>query len=555
MSSVFRVLASFSLVTVLVACGGGGGGSSASVNPSSNSGGGSGSGSTLTETVTISPSLGRITDASIKIYDASYSQVIGEGVVDETGKAVMEVSYSKVEPTIVELTAGPSSTYFDEAAGEVVLPEGTKLHALTEDPRNTAVTPFTELAWQLALLNGDFPLDAERVRRLNSAVTTMIGGVRSIDYAPTILAEMPTPNSQTVALSNLHAAALAAFAQVGKNEAAPALAVLDSLTSDISEGYLSDFGGNYVYDDFAEAFREELESWITTYGNGGAEKAIFVMPLPARTIDVFANIPVRERILEMEYGNGIEVAYSRDGGSDWALFSKGSMVSFHREGSMIGMALGDNGMDPDAGEFVDGWSVDMATAEYKSLFDDPQLHGVQVEIPTGNAFIKRYIAFITRDGVDFDDIILLEDDIRTVATEKLAHVLSFDSLDFMESGVYDFFTDVHAMANEGTGLTVILSEVPSRVCADAFIGTNNSSRYPKLVGIIHDDDSDTETLEPQRIRYAEAGAQREILFEDDTIFRLNDDTGRIDYIYRENGGYISQWATNDSTLIAEFCPD
>src|SRR5690606_20958312 len=147
------------LAGVLVACGGGGG-SSSSVSVSK---GGSSRPTTLTETVTITPSLGRITDATVKIYDANYENVIGEGVLDETGKVQIEVAYTRIEPTIVEVIAGDNSTYFDEAAGELALPAGMKFHAITEDPSSTAVTPLTELAWRRAVEQDDFPLDAERV--------------------------------------------------------------------------------------------------------------------------------------------------------------------------------------------------------------------------------------------------------------------------------------------------------------------------------------------------------------------------------------------------------
>lgn len=556
MNTVVKTLAIFSLSAALVACGGGGsGGGKSSSNTTTSSGGSSKPEPTFTETVVISPSLGRITDATVKIYDASYNEVIGEGALNEAGKALVDVTYSKLEPMIVELTAGPNSTYFDEAAGEVVLPEGTQLHAITKDPRSTAVTPLTELAWQLALLKGEFPLDEERVDQLNGAVSQMIwGGARSITYAPNILSEMPAPNSQTHSIPSLHAAVLAAFAKVGDAQAAPALSVLNSLTSDMSEGILSNYNGGFVYSDFAAEFREELDSWVATYGDSEAQMAMFLMPMPDRTIDIFSNVPIRQRIGEMEYGPGIEIAYSSDDGGDWLLFPEGSEVSFHREGSVIGIAAGDNGKDPSAGEFIEGWSVDMATAEYENVLDLPDQHGVRVQIPTGDPNIYRYILFVTRDYIDFDDLILIEDDIRTSGSDRLAHVLSFDRLDFMESGVYDFFNDVHAMANNGGSLTVIISDEPSRVCDTALIGTNNESRYPKLVGLVHDDGSEIDTLQPQLLRYAEAGPQREITFSGRTLFRINDNTGRVDYVHTFGGDIVRQWATNDSDLIAEYCP-
>ncbi|WP_414430878.1 hypothetical protein ACMG4M_05560 [Alcanivorax sp. IL3] len=316
---------------LLVSCGGGGGSDNPPASPGGGSNGGSegGPGTALTETVTISPSLGRISDATVKIYDANYEEVIGEGSLDETGKAQISVTYSKLEPAIVEVTAGANSSYFDESAGEVALPEGTKLHAITEDPASTAVTPLTELAWQLALNQGSFPLDAERVEMMNDAVAKLFsGGLRSITYAPEVLSEMPAPNSQTIAFDDLYAALLGAFAMVGSAEASPALAVLDDLSQDITDGFLNNTfftpeDVNYVYGDFGAELRTKLESWVATYGNDAAQQAIFAMPLPDMTIDYRASIPVRDRILAMEYGVSSEIAYSRDGGSEWTLFPTG----------------------------------------------------------------------------------------------------------------------------------------------------------------------------------------------------------------------------------------
>lgn len=554
MSSRLNKYAVLFLGATLSACGGGGGGSSSATTggPGGGNPGGGSNGSTLSETVTVSASLGRITNATVKIYGANYSEVIGEGVLDEAGKAAIEVTYSSLEPAIVEVTAGENSSYFDESAGEIALAEGSQFHAITKDPASTAVTPFTEIAWQLALSKGEFPLDAERVELLNDSVAKLVnGGIRSITSSPDILSEMPAPNSQTIALGDLHAAVLGALARVGDAQAMPVLAVLESLSTDVTDGMLNDFNGGYVYSDFGAEFREELESWVETYGNEDAQNAIFAMPLTDMTVDYRANIPLRQRILEMEYGVGAEIAYSQDGGSEWALFPKGEEVSYHREGTMIGVAAGDNGQDPEGGEFIPGWSVDMETAEYVSLFDDPSVNGVRVEIPTGDPLIQRAMVFVSRDGLDMDDLILMETNLS--GPDKLAHVLAYESLDFMEPGVEAFFNEVNDRIGES--LTVVTSDVAERVCESATIGTDNKARYPKYVGLIHfDDQTETESLQPQRVRYAEAGSQREILFAHDTLFRINDDTDRVDYISLSNGVQITQWATNDSALIAKYCP-
>ena len=106
MSSRLNKYAVLFLGATLSACGGGGGGSSSATTggPGGGNPGGGSNGSTLSETVTVSASLGRITNATVKIYGANYSEVIGEGVLDEAGKAAIEVTYSSLEPAIVAVS-------------------------------------------------------------------------------------------------------------------------------------------------------------------------------------------------------------------------------------------------------------------------------------------------------------------------------------------------------------------------------------------------------------------------------------------------------------------
>ncbi|MGB2248551.1 MAG: hypothetical protein ACPH3N_12810 [Alcanivorax sediminis] len=557
MRFTIKAMLVMSLGGVLVACGGGGSSSSSS---RSSDGPAPDLTSTFSENVTVTPSLGKITNATVKIYDANYKAVIGEGALDENGKAVIQVTYSKLEPMIVELTAGEGSTYFDEAAGLMTLPAGSKLHAITSDPRSTAVTPLTELAWQLAKSHGSFPLDEERVENINSTVSHLFtGGGLDINYFPVILSEMPATNSQTGSPANLYAAILGALAKVGDKKASPALAVLEDLSVDAVDGILNDVGSTYLYSDFATEFRQELENWAATYGNKFAREDVASLPLPGTTLNYRANIPVRERLASMEYGVGSEVAASRDSDSvydSWALFPEGNMFSFHREGSVIGIAAGDNGLDPDAGVFIEGWSVDINTASYENLLGDLGAKGIRVELPTGDPDMVRYMMFVSRDGLDFDDLILIEDDLTTAGprADRLAHILAYESFDFMQPDVQAFFNDVHAMVGNGDSLTVVQDTFVSKKCTSASIGSNDSQRYPKVIGLHYaDNTSSSESIEPQRVRYAEADDQREILFEGRTLFRINDATGRVDFIKFNSYGSVSLWVTNDSDMIANYC--
>src|SRR5690606_9640603 len=104
-------------------------------------------------------------------------------------------------------------------------------------------------------------------------------------------------------------------------------------------------------------------------------------------------------------------------------------------------------------------------------------------------------------------------------------------------------------------LTIIIRDEESRVCESAGIGVDDGRRYRKAVDLIPGvDDDEIEALEPQRIRFAKAGPQKEILFGGDTLFRINMDSGRVDYISIFLGSSVSQWATNDPALISKYCP-
>lgn len=560
---------SFAVVAfALVACGGGG--SSSSTTSSTRSGSQS---PTFSENIIVTASLGRITNASVTLHNAAFDTIIGSGELNASGAANITAEYNSLEPMIITVTAGESSSYFDEAAGELTLAQGTTFHAIVEEPRNATVTPLTELAWRLAQNQNLLPLNAEQVRRLNRSVSSIFtGGALDITRSPTVLSAMPSPSSMSASNANLYASLLGALATVGEGEAEPMLAVLNALLEDIGdELYMPPMGEEWPYKELAGEFRDALEAWAATYGTDAAKEAVFALPLPNSTFDGRAGQTALARLEDKAWrSRETAVAYSRDGAGEWSDFPVGQALSSVRFGNQIGLVENDEVSFVSAppttstSEFLPDWSLDLLSAELLNVTDIPGSNAIRVAVPTGNADLERYYFFIRREDSDLDSFFLYEDDLTTATKpDRLAHVLNYVASDyFSEFQILQFFNELHNLAQTNTTATVVRSLDADKLCTTPTIGTNNGA-YPKAVGLIHSPtEQDVQSLEPQRVRYTQINAladalgdqQREILFGDEMLIRQNVDTGRIDFIIFAQSRQISLWATNHQPLIDTYCP-
>lgn len=238
------------LGATLSACGGGGGGER----------GGGGQPSQLA----VTPSLGMVTNYRIDVFSADGESLLGSTTVTDDVAPLVAFS-EQTGPVVVAVTALADALYFDEALGTTVsLPEGRVLHALASAADELAVTPLTELAYQLARVFDVFPLTENAVKQVNTAVQQVLApGLSDVLLPPTVLgAEGVSGLAEDPA--GAYGLVLAALAYLSDDDAGgrPALASLDALVADIADGKLDHFSQS----DFSNA----LQDAAADYGYNGA---------------------------------------------------------------------------------------------------------------------------------------------------------------------------------------------------------------------------------------------------------------------------------------------
>ncbi|MBQ0759958.1 MAG: hypothetical protein KBT72_09905, partial [Zhongshania sp.] len=94
--------------------------------------------------VAVTPSLGLVRNAQVKIFQADGTTLLGEGASSNSG--VVDVSYvNYTGPVVIEILGGGTAAYFDESLQAfTALPAGERIRAMAVLPDvNIAVTPLT----------------------------------------------------------------------------------------------------------------------------------------------------------------------------------------------------------------------------------------------------------------------------------------------------------------------------------------------------------------------------------------------------------------------------
>ena len=214
----------------LSACGGSDHGST-----SSDGDGGSGS---STEYV-ISPSLGTLTNASVRLFQSDGSTELGKGDTGTTGTVTIAYDGDYSGPIIVAVIGDEDAQYYDEAIGSTVdFPEGSLLRALVPSgTTEVGVTILTEVAYQLALVNSIDLSEDTTINQLNERVRQALAPeLSSILTPPTLFDNSIGTGSLDDNEADQYAARLAALAQLGGTGATPALSVAQQLAWDFSDG-------------------------------------------------------------------------------------------------------------------------------------------------------------------------------------------------------------------------------------------------------------------------------------------------------------------------------
>lgn len=244
------------------------------------------------KTLTVTPSLGKILNAKVKLKNAANNAPIGEQNTGSTGKATFTIP-STVSTVIAEVQGGNGAQYFDEATGQMVdLPLGAIIRAATTIVANNSeigVTALTEAAVKRAeTLAGTGSI----VPQLNAAKAQIEAafGVADILKAPTLVGsqqELAALGSSAAEQYALRLATLAKVAQqqLGTAETAPALKLAQAIANDLADGNINGSGntGALPYDvaTFASQYQAQALKLIQDFIASASQNGFDAVKLQA----------------------------------------------------------------------------------------------------------------------------------------------------------------------------------------------------------------------------------------------------------------------------------
>ena len=261
--------------TILVACSDGGGGGdnyNSKVDPP------------LESSITVVPSLGMITDATVNIYKSDGTSLIDSGNLGSDGQFTITITgYSG--PIIIEVAGNADAKYYDEALGSWIdYPSGTSIHAMAPTSSGSfAVTMLTELAFQNAVINSNFPISAATVIQLNEYIRSwLIPEINNLLATPMLFDSNITQGSMENEVAGRYALRLAGLANLGSMQPAPTLAVLLALIEDTKDGVIDGKNGlltvDAPYSDFWVQMSTLLSALASSYGTPDLITAVASYP-------------------------------------------------------------------------------------------------------------------------------------------------------------------------------------------------------------------------------------------------------------------------------------
>lgn len=254
--------------------------------------GGGNDGSSGASSVMVTPSLGVVTNATVNVYQADGTTLLGAGELGSAGQVTIDIQgYSG--PVVIEVAGDSDAQYYDEATGALVsLPAGKKIRAMASSASGTfAVTALTELAYQGAVGQNLLPLDASEVDAMNEKVRAALAAeVGSLLTPPTAFNVGTTVGSLGNDDAGKYALKLAALAQLGSGQAAPALAVMEALIADLADGVIDGNGSggasvNAPYASFASELTTAIGTIAASFGTTALQTATSGFAAPTTSID------------------------------------------------------------------------------------------------------------------------------------------------------------------------------------------------------------------------------------------------------------------------------
>lgn len=236
-----------------------------------------------TKSLVVSPSLGKISNASVRLINALTRQELATRVLDNTGKASFDVPSGNT-PLLIEVIPSSTATYFDEGTG-TNQPLGSDFRlraALTgigAGGGNIGVTPLTEAAVQRA--EGLGGLTLANIAFANQSIGQVFG-LGNVLHAPTLVGKIDDFSSlvnddggkYALLLAGLALSAKEYLGDSGANQ--PAVKMALALAADLADGRLDKVGLNlplvvpYELTGFAasleHALRTTLPAVLVTQG-------------------------------------------------------------------------------------------------------------------------------------------------------------------------------------------------------------------------------------------------------------------------------------------------
>ena len=202
--------------------------------------------------ITITPSLGRISGADVRLYDAAGSE-IGQGTLNSLGEVTIDPRKPLPEGFTVKVFGKAGATYFDEALGaDRPFPAGVVLSAAVADgSRRVTVTALTTIAHERArtLAGTGKPLTTVLIHQANDETAAALGGNNVTDItAPVTLVGSPDDRPDAGTAAGKHAYLLAALADYAASQhpdcaadtaCDPLLDLVQKLSDDFSDGQLN----------------------------------------------------------------------------------------------------------------------------------------------------------------------------------------------------------------------------------------------------------------------------------------------------------------------------
>lgn len=258
-------------------------------------GGGGGSNDPTTQSISATPSLGQVQGASVKLYQADGTTLLGSTQLAADGSVSIEYAGDYSGAIVLELVGSASSSYFDEATGsDIATGSGVLLHALAPSRTTiSAITPLTEIAYQIALSQNVTLTDAvindinQRVRLALAPELSDLLAIPRLFNSTTTAADLGDDDAGRYALK------LAALAKLGATDATPALTLIAQLAADLADGDLDGqaegsaiSGLLYTPASFAADLQTQLTTMAASYGNSALQTAAAGYASASTSIDI-----------------------------------------------------------------------------------------------------------------------------------------------------------------------------------------------------------------------------------------------------------------------------